>query len=129
MATKKNPTKRDRFETLLTIPAVAEQPELVDFINHELELLAKKNSTERKPTKKQTEKLTRDAELREAIVSEMEMNTLYSASDLMKNLPTLASDPEMSVAKVSYLMRALVADGSVVKETDKKRHTVYCLSE
>lgn len=128
MSTKKNPTKSDRFNALLTIPAVSENPELVAFIKHELELLAKKNSGERKPTAKQTAKLTHDAELRTAIVSEMEMNTLYSASDLCKALPTLASEPDLSTAKVSYLMRELVADGSVDKVVDK-RHTFYRLSE
>ena len=128
MATKKNPTKKDRFEALLSIPAVAENPELVDFINHELELLAKKNGAERKPTKKQTEKLSHDADLRSAIVSEMEMGTLYSASDLIKNLPTLSAEPDLSVAKVSYLMRDLVEDKSVERIVDK-RHTFYRLSE
>ena len=127
MATK-NPTKKDRFNALLAIPAVAENPELVDFINHELELLAKKNAADRKPTAKQTAKLSHDADLRAAIVSEMEMNTLYSAADMVKALPTLAAEPDLSVAKVSYLMRALVADESVVKVVDK-RHTFYKLAD
>ena len=127
MATK-NPTKKDRFESLLNIPAVAENPDLVAFIEHELELLAKKNGAERKPTKKQTEKLTHDAELRQAIVSEMEMGVLYSASDLIKSLPTLSAEPDLSVSKVSFLMRDLVADKSVDKVVEK-RHTFYRLSE
>jgi len=128
MATTKKITKTDRFNTLLTFAEVQADPEMVDFINHEIELLAKKNSGERKPTAKQTEKLSHDAELRQAIVSEMEMNTLYSAADMVKALPTLASEPDLSTAKVSYLMRALVADGSVEKVVDK-RHTFYRLSE
>ena len=127
MATK-NPTKKDRFESLLNIPAVAENLDLVAFIEHELELLAKKNGAERKPTKKQTEKLTHDAELRQAIVSEMEMGVLYSASDLIKSLPTLSAEPDLSVSKVSFLMRDLVADKSVDKVVEK-RHTFYRLSE
>ena len=127
MATK-NPTKKDRFESLLNIPAVAENPDLVAFIEHELELLAKKNGAERKPTKKQTEKLSHDADLRSAIVSEMEMGTLYSASDLIKNLPTLSAEPDLSVSKVSFLMRDLVANKSVDKVVEK-RHTFYRLSE
>ena len=127
MATK-NPTKKDRFTTLLSIPAVAENPDLVDFINHELELLAKKNSGERKPTAKQAEKLTHDAELRQAIVSEMEMGVIYSASDLIKNLPTLAAEPDLSVSKVSFLMRDLIADKSIEKIVEK-RHTFYKLTD
>lgn len=127
MATK-NPTKKDRFNALLAIPAVAENSELVEFINHELELLAKKNAADRKPTAKQTAKLSHDAELRSAIVNEMEIGTLYSAADMVKALPTLAAEADLSTAKVSYLMRELVADGSVEKVVDK-RHTFYKLGE
>lgn len=127
MATK-NPTKKDRFNALLAIPAVAENSELVEFINHELELLAKKNAADRKPTAKQTAKLSHDAELRSAIVNEMEIGTLYSAADMVKALPTLAAEADLSTAKVSYLMRELVADGSVEKVVDK-RHTFYKLAD
>ena len=42
MANKKL-TKREKFEMLAKIPAVAENEMLIEFINHELELLAKKN--------------------------------------------------------------------------------------
>lgn len=128
MATTKKITKTDRFNTLLTFAEVQADPAMVEFINHEIELLAKKNSAERKPSAKQTEKLTHDADLRRAIVDEMEVDTLYSAGDLVKNLPTLSAESDLSVAKVSYLMRDLVADGSVEKVVEK-RHTFYRLSK
>lgn len=128
MATTKKITKTDRFNTLLTFAEVQADPAMVEFINHEIELLAKKNSGERKPTAKQTAKLTHDADLRRAIVDEMEMGVLYSAGDLIKTLPTLSAEPDLSVAKVSFLMRDLLTDGSVVKVIDK-RHTFYRLSE
>lgn len=128
MATTKKITKTDRYNTLLTFDEVKADPEMVDFINHEIELLAKKNSGERKPTAKQTEKLAHDADLRRAIVDEMETGVQYSAGDLIKTLPTLSAEPDLSPAKVSYLMRDLLADGSVVKVVDK-RHTFYRLSE
>ena len=128
MATTKKITKTDRFNTLLTFAEVQADPAMVDFIKHEIELLAKKNSGERKPTAKQTAKLTHDAELRKAIVDEMEMGVLYSAGDLIKTLPTLSAEPDLSVAKVSYLMRDLLTDKSVEKVIDK-RHTFYRLSE
>ena len=127
MATKKI-TKADRYNTLLTFDEVQADPAMVEFINHEIELLAKKNSGERKPTAKQTEKLAHDADLRRAIVDEMEMGVQYSAGDLIKTLPTLSAEPDLSVAKVSYLMRDLLTDKSVEKVIDK-RHTFYRLSE
>jgi hypothetical protein len=58
----------------------------------------------------------------------MEMNTLYSAGDLIKNLPTLSAEADLSPAKVSYLMRDLMTDGSVVKVVEK-RHTFYKLAD
>jgi hypothetical protein len=48
MATTKI-TKKDMFLALLAIPAVAENAEMKDFINHEIELLNRK-STSKKPT-------------------------------------------------------------------------------
>ena len=41
----KKMTKKDYFNELLTIKEVAESEKLVAFIEHELELLAKKNTT------------------------------------------------------------------------------------
>ena len=128
MATTKKITKTDRFNTLLTFAEVQADPELTAFIEHEIELLDKKNSAERKPTAKQVAKTAHDAELRSAIVNEMEMNTLYSAGDLIKTLPTLSAEPDLSVAKISYLMRDLLTDGSVVKVVEK-RHTFYKLAD
>lgn len=37
-------TKKENFNALLAIPAVQENSNLIDFINHELELLANKKS-------------------------------------------------------------------------------------
>lgn len=127
MATKKI-TKKDRFTALLNIEAVKNDADMVAFIEHEIELLDKKNSAERKPSEKQVAKTAHDAELRSAIVNEMEMNTLYSAGDLIKTLPTLSAEPDLSVAKISYLMRDLLNDNSVVKVVEK-RHTFYKLAD
>lgn len=44
MEKTKKITKRDNFNKLLTIEEVAKDTQLVEFINHELELLDKKIS-------------------------------------------------------------------------------------
>lgn len=120
MATTKKMTKRDYFNALLAIEAVSADDELVDFIQHEIDLLARKNSAIRKPTKKQIEQKNHDADLRTAILAEMQRDRLYSADELAKTLPTLMAE-ELSGPKVSYLLRELVADGSVVKTEDKRK--------
>ena len=69
MTTKKI-TKRDRFTALLNIPAVQADPDMVAFIEHELELLAKKNSADKKPTAQQ---VANDG-IKQAILEGMEDN-------------------------------------------------------
>lgn len=118
--TTKKPTKKENFAKLLTFPDVAADAELVDFINHEIELLVRKNSAERKPTAKQIAQRENDTVLRTAIVAEMDADTLYSADDIAKNLPSIVA-AGLSAAKVSYLMRDLVASGKVSKTTDKRK--------
>ena len=114
MTTTKKATKRENFETLLTIPAVAENAALVAFINHELELLAKKNSAERKPTAKQSE----NASVKSAIVDEMEDNRLYTISEMIKEFPSCA---DFTNQRVSALVRQLVADGKVERIEEKRK--------
>ena len=46
-------TKREKFEMLKAIPEVADNRMLVECIDHELDILARKNSGERKPTASQ----------------------------------------------------------------------------
>ena len=48
-------TKRDYFNALLNVEEVKENPAMIDFINHELELLSKKNASDRKATATQVE--------------------------------------------------------------------------
>jgi hypothetical protein len=113
MSTKKL-TKRDHFNTLLSISAVAENPVLVEFINHELELLAKKNTSEKKPTATQQA----NAKLMEDILDTMENNTLYTISDMIKNFPACEG---LSTSKVSAVVRLLKDDGKVERIEDKRK--------
>ena len=63
-------TKAQKFAMLRAIPAVAENPVLVEFIDHEVELLSKKNSAEKKPTAQQTA----NAGIQSAILSAMSVH-------------------------------------------------------
>ena len=124
MANRKSPTKREYFNRILSYA----KEEDVPFILHELELLDKKNAADRKPTQKEIDKRNADANLRTAIVDEMEVGVKYSAGEMVTALPTLAAIKGMTAAKVTYLMQALVKDGSVDRVVEK-RHTFYCLAE
>ena len=107
-------TKRDRFNALLSIPAVQADPGLVDFINHELELLAKKNSADKKPTAQQVA----NEGIKQAILDGMEPNRLYTITELQKSIPACA---ELSNQRVSALLRQLKDEGAVVRTEDKRK--------
>ena len=112
--TNKKITKRDRFNALLSIPAVQADPDMVAFIEHELELLAKKNSADKKPTTQQTA----NEAIKSAILDGMEANRLYTITDLQKSIPELA---DLSNQKVSALVRQLKDADLVIKTEDKRK--------
>ena len=106
-------TKRDYFTALLALAEAQNDQALVDFINHELELLTKKNSSERKPTAAQKEN-----EGIKAIILAALTTTPTSISDLQKKDAALA---EISNQKISALLRQLIIDNKVVRTEDKKK--------
>ncbi|MBR5314181.1 MAG: hypothetical protein IKU45_02065 [Clostridia bacterium] len=122
MANKKL-TKAQKFAMLAEIEAVKQNPMLAEFIAHEQELLAKKNSADKKPTKTQEA----NAVLKDAIVEGMEANRFYTVSELMKVIPELAEDENITNQKVSALLRQLVLD-SIVKRTEDKRKAYFSLA-
>ena len=106
-------TKRDHFTALLALAEAQNDQTLIDFINHELELLAKKNSAERKPTAAQKEN-----EGIKAIILAALTTTPTSISGLQKKDAALA---EISNQKISALLRQLIIDNKVVRTEDKKK--------
>ena len=106
-------TKRDYFNSLLSLDEVQSNAALVYFINHELDLLAKKNSAERKPTAVQVA----NEGIKTAILSALS-ETPVTISELQKSAPELA---ELTNQRISALVRQLVNDGSVVRSEDKRK--------
>ena len=118
----RKPTKRDRFNALLAIPAVAEDAELVEFINHEIELLDKKNTAERKPTAKQVE----NAGFKADILAWMEPDTKYLSADVAKRVPSIIA-AGITPNRVTAMLTQLVNDGAVIR-TEDKRKSYYSLA-
>lgn len=96
--TNKKITKRDRFNALLNMAEVKANPDMVAFIEHELELLAKKNSADKKPTAQQVA----NAGVVSAIYDGMAENRLYTITELIKEIPECA---ELTNQRVSAIVR------------------------
>ena len=114
MTNSKKLTKRDHFNALLSLSEVQANPALVAFIEHELELLDKKNSADKKPTAQQ---VANDG-IKDAIVEGMEPTRLYTVTELIKEI---AECNELTNQRVSALLRQLISEGKVVKTIDKRK--------
>ena len=118
MANKKM-TKRDYFTAILSkYPLTADEQA---FVEHELELLAKKNASDRKPTAQQT---TNEV-IKTAILDGMTSGRFYTVTEIQKEIPECA---DLSNQKVSALIRQLKDAGLVVK-TEDKRKSYFSLAE
>ena len=116
MTNSKKMTKRDYFTILrASYPETASNyDEVIAFIDHELELLAKKNSAEKKPTAVQVA----NEGIKSAIVEGMEPNRLYTITELIKEIPECA---DMTNQRVSALVRQLKDDGKVERVEEKRK--------
>lgn len=109
-ATTKKMTKRDYFTAILSKYDLT--PEEREFVEHELELLSKKNSAEKKPTAQQAE----NEAIKEIILENL--TSRMTISEMQKTIPDLA---EYSNQKISALMRQLILEGLVEKIEDKRK--------
>ena len=107
-------TKKDKFEMLAKLPAVQSDPVLSEFIAHEMELLAKKNSAEKKPTAQQVANVG----IQTAILNGMEVGKAYTITDLIKSVPECA---DLTNQRVSALVRQMVDSGSVERFEEKRK--------
>ena len=113
--TNKKFTKRDYFNALLNIADVKANAEMVAFIEHELELLAKKNSAEKKPTAVQVANEGIKNVILETLADSGKMLTI---SEMQKANAELG---ELSNQRISALIKQLLNDGKVERIEDKRK--------
>jgi hypothetical protein len=103
-------TKAQMYAQILTHLTNADE---IAFIEHEMELLAKKNSARStKPTKTQVA----NAGYMEEILNAMESGHAYTVSEIASLVPSLNG---FSINKVSALVRGLKLDERVVRTEEK----------
>ena len=118
MANTKKMTKRDYFTAILSKYPLTDAEKA--FVEHELELLEKKNSSEKKPTAQQVV----NEGIKQAIVAGMTPNRLYTITEIQKEIPECA---ELSNQRVSALIRQMV--GNEIVRTEDKRKAYFSLAE
>lgn len=114
MANTKKMTKADYFKQILANYNLTDEEKA--FIDHELELLAKKNSAEKKPTAQQVA----NAGVADAIYEGMVEGTLYTITDLIKTVPECA---DLTNQRVSAIVRGMI--GTKVERVEEKRKAYF----
>ena len=110
----KKMTKKDYFNQLLAIKEVSANEGLVGFINHEIELLAKKSGKSgQTKTQKENEVILKT--IVECLATD---RTPMTITELQGAYTELA---DFSNQKLSALMKKLVDNGTVTKTIDKKK--------
>ena len=117
MSNEKKLTKREKFEMIAKIEDVASNPILAEFVEHELDLLAKKNAS---GSGKMTATQKANEELKSSILEEMsnEPNRLFSISEMIKVFSCCA---DLSLPKVTALVTQLVNSNLVVRVEEKRK--------
>ena len=108
-------TKRQYFEDLKANYALTADE--VAFIDHELELLAKKNSAERKPTANQIE----NEKIKSFLLANMEKGKQYTATELIKSVLADTEWKDLSVSRITAVVTQLVEDNSMVRDYIKRK--------
>lgn len=104
-------TKREYFTELKGI--VANDKELVAFIDHELELLDKKNNAPKNPTQKQLD----NEKFKDIILDNIGEKSM-TVSEIQKDI---LGDKELSNQRVSAIVTQLVEDNALVRTVVKRK--------
>lgn len=120
MTKEKKLTKAERFALMLNYAEVKANPEMVEFINHEIELLTKKNKGgERKLTPTQKENLR----IANALYDEMAENRWYTIGELMKECSAFAGIS--SNQKACSIVRVCLLDVGRVERSEVKGKALF----
>ena len=108
--------KKTQKEWFTEVLAMLDSQEHKDFIQGRIDALNKKSAG-----KKETERQTRNTELANAIYDCMEVGTLYTITDLMKEVPELQEIDPLSNQFVTNLVTSLKNEGRVERVVEKGR--------
>ena len=116
MANVKKMTKADYFRQIMANYPLTDEEKA--FVEHELELLAKKNSADKKPTAQQVA----NEGVKQAIIEGMERDRLYSITEIIKEIPACA---DMTNQRVSAIVRQMIGD--TIERVEEKRKAYFRL--
>ena len=108
-------TKKEMFNIIKE--AMSDNAEVVAFVDHELELLAKKNNAERKPTANQLD----NAKIKKVIVDGMESGKGYTVTEIIKTILAGTEWRELTCSRCTAIVTQLTESGTLVRNVEKRK--------
>lgn len=117
---EKRLTKKDYFEMIKGI--CADRADIVDFCNHEIELLSRKNSKSGVTKTQKENEIVANMLVEELakVGKPITITDLMNTSDIVKNY-TLENGNNLTNQKISAIFKQLVESQKIVKVVDKKK--------
>ena len=105
-------TKKEMFAEIRNI--VADNEEMVAFIDHEIELLERKSNSPKKPTKTQIEN---DGFKAEIVAYLTEVDAPKTIKELQAEIPSIGG---LTNQRITHMLTDLIKAGTLAKEYVKK---------
>ena len=111
---EKKTTKREMFNIIKT--AMADNAEVVAFVDHELELLARKNNAERKPTVNQLD----NKKIKKVVLEKIGTNS-YTITEIIKNVLANTEWADLTCSRMTAIATQMAEDGDLIREVVKRK--------
>ena len=111
---EKKSTKKEQYQELLTL--VVGNQDLIDFINHEIELLDRKHS---KAAERAAKKKTDGDELRAAVVDVL-TEELQAIDEIVEKVNIEGASRSKIVSRLTQLAKADIVEKESIKVGDRK---------
>lgn len=117
---EKRLTKKDYFEMIKGV--CADRTDIVDFCNHEIELLSRKNSKSGATKTQKENEIVANMLVEELakIGKPITITDLMNTSEIVKGY-TLENGNNLTNQKISAIFKQLVENNRIVKVVDKKK--------
>lgn len=117
---EKRLTKKDYFEMIKGV--CADRTDIIDFCNHEIELLSRKNSKSGATKTQKENEIVANMLVEELakVGKPITITDLMNTSEIVKNY-TLENGNNLTNQKISAIFKQLVESNKIVKVVDKKK--------
>ena len=117
---EKRLTKKDYFEMIKGV--CSDRQDIIDFCNHEIELLSRKNSKNGATKTQKENEIVADMLIQELekVAKPITITDLMNTSQVIKEY-TLENGNKLTNQKISAIFKQLVESQKIVKVTDKKK--------